>query len=153
MGVYDSAIREELQGKEDVIGSMIGTEDLCSSTLFWHIDRQLANIGVGEVVPLPGSGKERLRIHGAVTDYVHVLGPWLHGRTPDETMEMWPPSVEVARRIYRVLGDSTALKRWLVACLWKKLLENQAHHGRGAIDEDPARFALPLEALALEVPV
>jgi hypothetical protein len=49
--------------------------------------------------------------------------------------------------VYRVLGKTTARKRWLVAYLWKKLQENQAHHGCGALDEEPERFALPPDAL------
>ena len=51
--------------------------------------------------------------------------------------------------MYGVLKDDTLVKRWLVACLGKKLKENQAEHGRGALDEQPERFALPPEALSV----
>jgi len=145
--VYDAAIRRELGDKEDVVGRMIGMENVCHHAYFRHIDHQIANVGAGEIVPLPGAGEERKRIHREVTNYVHVLGSWLANRSLEEAASIWPPSEETGCRVYGVLGDITPRKRWLVACLWKKLKENQAHHGCGALDEQPERFALPPDAL------
>lgn len=147
MEVYDAAIRRELGDKEDMIGRMVGIKNLCHHAYFRHIDHQIANIGVGQIVQLPGAGEERKRIHSAFTNYVHVLGSWLAKRTVEETVMFWPPCEEIARRVFDVLGDATPCKRWLVACLWKKLRENQAEHGRGALDEEPERFAIPPDAL------
>ena len=149
MEVYDAAIRRELGDKEDVIGRMIGPKDLCHHGYFRHIDHQLANIGAGQVVPLPGSGEERKRIYGAITGYVHVLGSWLARRTMEEAIEIWSPCADMAGRVYNVLADPTPVKRWLVACLWKKLQDNQAEDGRGALDEQPERFALAPDVLTL----
>jgi hypothetical protein len=145
---YDAAIREELGDEEDAIGGMIEPFDLCHHAFFRRIDHQIANIGAGRAVPLPGAGQERRRIHEAVTNYVHALGSWLAGRTAEEAASTWPPSEETARQTYDALGKATARKRWLVACLWNKLRENQADHGRGALDEEPERFAIPLDALS-----
>lgn len=64
-------------------------------------------------------------------------------------MAIWPPCEAIARRAYDVLGDPTSVKRWLVACLWKRLQDADADHGRGPLDEDPERFALPPEALTV----
>lgn len=149
MEMCDAAIRQELGDEEDVIGRMIGTEDLCHHGFFRHIDHQLANIGASEIVSLPGAGEKRKRIHGAVTNYVHVLGSWLARRMVQEAVGIWPPCEDIARRVYDVLGDATPRRRWLVVCLWKKLLENEAEHGRGALDEQPERFAIPPEALTV----
>lgn len=145
--VYDTAIRQHIGDQEDVVGQMIRLEDLCHHARFRHIDRQIASIGMGQVAHLPSEGEERQRIHRAVTDYVHVLGSWLAGRTLEETISIWPPSEETARRLWAVLEEPTPRKRWLVACLWKRLSENYAKLGRGAIDEQPERFRLPFDAL------
>jgi len=149
MEVYDATIRRELGDKEDVIGRMVGITNLCHHAYFRHLDHQIANIGAGRVVPLPGSGDERKRIHSAVTNYVHVLGSWLARRTVEETVAIWPPCEDIAHRVYDVLRDVTPRKRWLVACLWKKLRENQAKHGRGALDDEPERFAIPPDVLTV----
>jgi len=144
---HDDAICKALSGREDPIGRIIGTENLCSSTFFRHIDHQLANIAAGQFVPLPGSGKERERIHGAVTDYVHVLGSWLIRRTLKDAVRIWPSCEGIAQHVYSALKEPTPVARWLVACLWKKLRQNQAEHGRGALDSQPERFTVPLDAL------
>ena len=150
--IYDDAIREELGDGEDCIGRMMERNNdngTCHHAFFRHIDRQIATIGAGQVVALPGVGQERKRIHEAVTNYVHVLGSWLAGRTPQEAISIWPASEDVVRRVYGICRDATPRKRWLAACLWKKLEETQARHGRGALDEQPERFALPPDALAV----
>jgi hypothetical protein len=146
----DAAIRARLGDEEDVIGKLIDRNNengSCHHAFFRHVDRIIACIGAGKRVTLPGSGRERKRIHEAVTNYVHALASWLGGRTPQEAASIWPPSKETARRVYELLSDVTPRKRWLVACVWKKLQENQARHGRGALDEEPERFAIPAEAL------
>ena len=71
------------------------------------------------------------------------------GRTPEEATSIWPPCADIAPRVYDVLGGATPRKRWLVACLWKKLQDTDAHLGRGPLDEQPERFALPPEALTV----
>jgi len=149
MAVYDAAIRQELGDKEDVIGRMIDTENLCHHAFFRHIDHQLANIGAGQIVPLPGAGEERERILGAVTNYVYVLGSWWARRMVEESVKNWPPCGDIAHRVYSILGEATPEKRWLVACLWKRLQDADAEHGRGALDEQPERFALPPDALQI----
>jgi hypothetical protein len=146
----DAAIRARLGDEKDVAGPLIDANNengFCHHAFFRHVERIIACIGAGKRVTLPGSGQERKRIHEAVTNYIHALASWLAGRTPQEAASIWPPSKETARRVYELLGDVTPRKRWLAACLWKKLQENQARHGRGALDEEPERFALPAEAL------
>ncbi|MDY7010139.1 MAG: hypothetical protein SVV80_05230 [Planctomycetota bacterium] len=148
--VFNVAIRQELGDEEDTIGKLIDRNNdngSCHHSFFRHIDHIIAHIGAGRPVTLPGAGEERKRIHEAVTNYIHVLGSWLAGRTPEEAISIWPPCEETVRHVYDVLDNPTPPKRWLVACLWKKLQENQAHHGRGALDEQPDRFALPPDAL------
>jgi hypothetical protein len=149
METCDAAIQAELAGKPDLIGKMIGAVDTCHHALFRRIDRQLANIGAGQVVPLPGAGGERKRIYREITNYVHALGSWLVGRTPAEAAEIWPDSEQTVTRVYAVLGDPVPKKRWLAACLWKQLQDNQAHHGRGPLNDQPERFAIPLSALSI----
>ena len=147
---YDNAILQELGGEKDAIGRLIDRNSdngACHHSFFRRIDYQIAHIGAGRPVKLPGAGEERKRIHRAVTNYVHVLGSWLARRTPEEAVAIWPPCEDPARRVYHILGDATPRKRWLVAGLWKKLQDNQARHGRGALDEQPQRFALPPHAL------
>lgn len=146
----NEAIHARLGNEEDVVGKLIdhnNENNLCHHAFFRHLDLIIAAIGAGKRVALPGSGQERKRIHEAVTNFVHALGSWLAGRTPQEAASIWPAGEETARRVYELLGDVTPRKRWLVACLWKKLQENQARHGRGALDEEPERFAIPAEAL------
>jgi hypothetical protein len=128
---------------------MIETGDLCSTLFFGHIDHQLASIGVGQTVPPTDVEQERKRIRDAVTNYVHVLGSWLARRTTEEAVGIWPPCEDIAHRVYDVLGDPTPVKCWLVACLWKKVTEDPAGQGRGALDEQPERFAIPSDALTV----
>jgi len=146
--VLDLLIKQELGGCEDKLGPRIdGNHDngLCHHSFFRHVDHLIAWIGSGDPVKLPGEGEERRRIYREVTNYVHVLGSWLAARTAREAVTIWPESEETVHRLYDRLGDSSLRKRWLVACLWKKLQENQARHGRGGLDKNPERFALPLD--------
>jgi hypothetical protein len=150
MAPVGEAIRARLGDEEDVVGPLIDANNengFCHHAFFRHVDRIIACIGAGKRVSLPGSGQERKRIHEAVTNHVHALASWLAGRTPQEAVSIWPASEETVRRVYDILGDVDPRKRWLTACLWKKLQENQARHGRGALDEEPERFAMPAEAL------
>ena len=149
VAVWDAAIREELGRKPDHVRALIGPQDLCHHGFFRRLDHQIANIGAGKAVKLPGTGEERKRIHGTVTTYVHALGSWLAGRTPEEVASIWPASKETARRAYERLGGVSPRKRWLVASLWKRLQDNQADHGRGALDEQPERFTIPRDALTV----
>jgi hypothetical protein len=148
--VYGELIPRELNGAQDTISPLIDRNDdngSCHHSFFRHIDHQMALIGGGG--DLPGAGEERRRIHGAITNYVHVLGSWLARRSIAETVAIWPACGEVVAPVYQVLGEPTPLKRWLVACLWKRLQDHMAWRGRGALDEQPERFALPAEALGL----
>ena len=148
--VYDNAIRQELRGEEDKISRLIARNDengSCHHAFIRHIDHQIAHIGAGKPVVLPGVGEERRRIHGEVTNYVHVLGSWLAGRTVEQAVRIWPPCENTAQRIYGKLGNATLRKRWLVACLGKKLREDRTHGGRGALDEQPELFVIPLDVL------
>ena len=63
----------------------------------------------------------------------------------DETTEICPPCEDTARGLYDVLGDATPVKRWLAACLWRRLRENQIRNA--PLQEEPERFAIPLHAL------
>jgi hypothetical protein len=146
----DEAIRARLGDEKDVVGPLIARNNdngFCHHAFFRHVDRIIACIGAGRRVALPDSGQERKRIHEAVTNHVHALGSWLAGRTQQEATSMWPASDKTVGRVYELLGDANPRKRWLVACLWKKLQENQARHGRGALDDESERFGLPAEAL------
>jgi hypothetical protein len=148
LAMWDEQIAKELAGRPDPLKDLVGEENLCSHAWFRHIDHQIAAIGAGKRVRLPGSGEERTRVHAAVTDYVHALGSWLAGRAPEAAAEIWPAGRETVFHVYGLLGEATPVKRWLTACLWQKLRENQAHHGRGPLDEKPELFALPAAALA-----
>jgi hypothetical protein len=154
--VLDDAIRERLGGREDVIGRLIernAANGLCHHSFFRHVDYQIAAIGTGRTIELPGAGQERRRIHRAVTHYVHALGSWLAQQTREEAAMIWPPSEDTLQRVYGLLGEATPHKRWLVACLWKKLRDHHRDLGRGALDAQPERFAIPLDALGSQIPV
>ena len=149
--VYNNAIQKELRGEEDTISRLIACNDengSCHHAFIRHIDHQIAHIGAGKPLVLPGASEERRRIHGGITNYVHVLGSWLSRRTVEQTVRIWSPCENTARCIYRRLGKTTMRKRWLVACLWKKLREDRTHGGRGALDEQRERFAIPLDVLS-----
>jgi len=150
--VIDKAIRERLKGAADTITPLIQQNNdygTCHHSFFRHVDHQIAAIGAGGRVRLPGSGEERKRIHAAITDYVHVLGSWLAERGRDEAVRMWPSCEETARRAYHALGKHAPRKRWLVASLWKHLKEVQRGCGRGALDTEHNRFDIPPEALGI----
>jgi len=68
-------------------------------------------------------------------------------RTIVEAIAIWPPAEETINHVYDILGLESPIKRWLVACLWKDLQGNQGQHGRGGLDTDPERFALPERTL------
>lgn len=150
--LYRGSILQELKGEEDAIGQMVDRSresGSCHHAFFRHIDHQIAAIGAGRAVRLPGAGKERRRIHIAVTNYVHALGSWLAGRRAEEAEAIWPAGGDTVRRVYELVGEGRPQKRWLVACLWKKLREHHAALGRGALDESPELFAIPIGALAV----
>lgn len=138
-----TAIGSALPEDGSDVGSMIERRDLCHHAFFRHVDGQLAAIGAGARVAMPGAGEERRRIHEAVTNYVHGLCSWLAGRPIEDAAAVWPPSDSTVRLIYTALGEPTPVKRWLAACLWKHLQDNQAQHGRGALDSEPERFEFP----------
>ena len=145
------AIKERIgddEEKDQIRRQIFQDNGLCHHAFFRRVDHQIANIGAGRIVHLPGEGDDRQRIYDAVTNYVHVLGSWLSQRPAAEAIEIWPACEEVARRTYETLGESTPVKRWLVACLWKQLQDSQGHLGRGALDEQPDLFALPADALS-----
>ena len=79
---------------------------------------------------------------------MHALGSWLVDQSLDDADNGWESGAEVTQTVYDVLGSATPIKRWLAACLWMMLRMNQAHLGRGALDTDPERFELPVEAFA-----
>ncbi len=145
--LFDSQIRQHYDDKQDPLGDMIYNDNICHNSYFRHLDRRIASVGAGHAVDLPDRGCERKRIHEAVTNYVHALGSWLARRTAKETIAIWGPAAATVEHVYEVLGEQSPRKRWLVACLWLQLSENQKHHGRGALDEDPERFALPPDAM------
>jgi hypothetical protein len=149
--MYAGLVAKETACSEDTIGPMVASNTdygLCHHSYFRHIDHQLACIGAGGRVALPGAGRERARILDALTNYVHALGSWLMGRPAGEAVSVWQPSESVIRHVYGKLGRPDPRRRWLAACLWKRLQEAQADSGRGALDEHPERFAIPLDALA-----
>lgn len=148
--VYSEMIQRELNGAQDVISMSIDRNDdngSCHHSFFRHIDHQIDLIGGETGGHLPGAGDERQRIHGAVTNYVHVLGSWLARRSVADAIAIWPMCEKVACLVYQMLDQPTPVKRWLVACLWMKLQEQAQWYGRGALDEQPERFAIPPEAL------
>jgi hypothetical protein len=120
----------------------------CHHAFFRHIEHIIAHIGANKAVMLPGTGRERKRIHSTIVNYVHTLVSWLAGRTIKDAVLIWPDSKATLKYLYEKLGKPTLRKRWLIACLWKKLLEDRALRGRGALDEDYERFACPPDALA-----
>ena len=151
--VIDKAILGKLGGAEDTITPLIQQNNnygTCHHSFLRHVDHQIAAIGAGGPVQLPGSGEERKRIYATITDYVHVLGSWLAKREQDEAVRIWPSCEEIARRVYRELGEPTPRKRWLVASLWKHLRTALGAFGQDALDKGPNRFGIPAEALGIE---
>ena len=145
--LFDSQIQQHLGDQRDPFGDMIYNDNICHHSYFRHLNRQIASVGAGHTVDLPDRGCERQRIHEAVANYVHALGSWLARRTVEQTIAIWKPAAATVQHVYKVLGDQTPRKRWLAACLWLQLRENQKHHGRGALDEHPQHLALPPDAL------
>lgn len=146
--IYDKALEQEFPNTDKDIAKLIAPRDQCHHAFFRRIDHQIANIGAGRIVALPGQGEQRRMLLETVTNYVHVLGSWLAGRPPEEAVRIWPACESKAGWVYETLGQPTPVKRWLVACLWKMQLDADASLGRGALDEEPERFAIPPEALA-----
>ena len=120
----------------------------CHHAFLRHLDHIIAEIGAGCPVALPGAGEERRRVLGAVTGYAHSIGSWLAGRSLPEAAALFPPAEPICARVYAALQAPTPRKRWLAACLWKKLGDDRAFAGRGLLDEDPVRFALPTSAFS-----
>jgi hypothetical protein len=148
---YDAAIQQALGGQEDRISRLIDRNNdvgSCHHAFFRHVDHIIAHIGAGRPVTLPGAGQEGKRIRDTVTNYVHALGSWVAGRKLKETIEIWPACEDVATRAYDMLGKAAPVKRWLVASLWRKLQDHEVKHGRGALDDQPERFAIPSDALS-----
>ena len=123
---------------------------LCHQFFFRRLDHLIAHVGAGRRCELPGAGEGREFVIDTLVNYVHTLGSWLMGRTIDVTIDVWPRCEHTARFLYENLGEASPRKRWLVACLWKNLQEVQSHAGRGPLDEEPDRFAVPLEAFSIE---
>lgn len=149
--IYTDLTSKDLNGGEDIVGPMIiqnSDYGLCHHSCFRHVDYQIACIGAGQPVALPDTGKERARILDALTSHVHALGSWLTRRTAQEAVSVWPSGESIVRLVYKELGEPGPRKRWLAACLWKRLQEAQAHSGRGPLDQQPERFAIPVDALA-----
>jgi hypothetical protein len=147
LGILEGAIRSELAGQPDAISPLIHKHNdggSCHHAFVRRLEHILAHIGAGRPVEFPDKGSERRRVQDAVTNYVHALGCWLNGVDADRAIAAWPASDETVGRLFRCLGAPTPLKRWLAGCLHKKLRENQARHGRGAIDAEPERFELSL---------
>ena len=149
IAIYNEAIEKELNGNPDKIGGLISETGLCHHSFFRHIDHQIAAIGTGQRVKLPGEGSERKRIHDTVTTYVHILGSWLDNRSEEQADEIWPCR-PLIQRVYADLGEKSNIKRWLVACLWKHLQDNQRKHGRGMLDKQPELFRLSDQAFILQ---
>ncbi|MCL2649040.1 MAG: hypothetical protein FWD61_18910 [Phycisphaerales bacterium] len=149
--IFNAAIAQEVGAADDAVTPLITPHgeigNLCHHAFFRHVDRNIANIGAGAVVPLPGSGQERARLLEHVVNYAHALGSWLARRTPADAERIWPGGSRTLEQVYNALGSPTPLKRWLVASLHNKLYHNNMNYGRGAIDTDPQRFAIPAEAL------
>ena len=123
---------------------------LCHQFFFRRLDHLIAHVGAGKRCELPGAGKGREFVINTLVVYVHTLGSWLMGRTQDQATELWPQCEQTARSVHQMLGEPSPRKRWLVACLWKNLQEIQSFAGRGPLDDQLARFAVPLEAFAME---
>jgi len=150
ISMYDEAIKEERGDSADNVSGRIGPIDMCHHGFFRHVDHQLTSIGQGKwVETFADSGKHRQRITSQITNYVHILGSWLMGRSEKETTDIWPESSPYVASVFSGLGDPTPVKRWLVASLRKKLSRNQRHHGGGALDADPDRFAVPHSVLGM----
>jgi len=148
--ILGNLIRQEGGDRDDPLSRWVAANrdnGPCHHGFIRHLDHQIAAIGAGGPVTLPGAGDERRRVEGALTTYVHVLGSWLAGRTVEQTAAIWPPCAEEVGRLYDLLARPTPVKRWLAACLRERLMEVQAHAGRGPLDEEPERFALPARTL------
>ncbi|MHC4561395.1 MAG: hypothetical protein ACYS8X_01330 [Planctomycetota bacterium] len=151
--IFDALIQQELGDLDDMAGRMteyLHVTGMCHHAFFRHIDHIVACIGKGKRVKLPGAGDEGRRIRGATTNYVHALGSWLAGRAEEETVSIWPDGKDVAAYVFERLGSPSPRKRWLAASLWKQLQDSQRDSGHGPLTDDPERFAIPEEALAIE---
>jgi hypothetical protein len=91
--------------------------------------------------PLDEAWWERGEPEAAPPDHVPILAPYQKTRPGFELLPTAGcPGCDF---FFKEVGDGL-----VDVCLWKKLLDNQAQHGRGPLDEDPERFALPPDALA-----
>jgi hypothetical protein len=149
--ILNSSIQKErgINAEEkDVILDLMERNSSCHHAFFRHLEHIIAHIGAGKAMTLPGAGEERMRIQCTIVNYIHSLVSWLAGRTIKEALSVWPASKETVEHVYNALRKATPRERWLVACLWKKMMEGHAHCGRGEIDKDPERFACPPDALS-----
>ena len=147
-----AAVRTELAGQVDAIGPLIhriNDGGSCHHAFLRRLQHIFAHIGAGQSVEFPDKGSERRRIQETVTNYIHALGCWLNMVDTDAATAAWPASAATIDHVGELLGVRTPLKCWLTACLHKKLRENQARHGRGAIDSDADRFQMSLNILPL----
>ena len=146
VNVFNDAIAEELDGKDDPLSKRIWPTDLCHHGFFRRVNHQLASIGAGQwVAKLPGKGNHRERILSLVANYAHALGAWLEKRCVEEALDTWPHCHDEIQTVYSLLRQMTPEKKWLVACFWKHLLRNQG----GPPDRESGSFTLRAEALEL----
>jgi hypothetical protein len=145
--ILAEVVRGETGDGEDPFGKLIGKlhNGLCHQFFFRRLDHLIAHAGAGRQCELPGVGEGRKFVIGTLVNYIHTLGSWVTGRSPDEAAGIWPPCRQDACRIYEKLGQPTPRKRWLAACLWKNLQEVQSWAGRGPLDEQPEKFRIALE--------
>ena len=138
--------------ESDALGPLIGKlhNGLCHQFFFRRLDHLIAHVGTGKPCDLPGAGDGRRFVVGTLVNYVHTLGSWLVGRTIGQAAGMWPQSEHTLHAVYATLGEPSLRKRWLVASLWKDLQEIQTWAGRGPLDDQPQRFAIPAEALSAD---
>jgi len=147
LAAAEAAVRGDTDDVLDPLLKKLHGHGLCHQGFFRRIEHLVSHIGAGGPVKLAGSGEGRKFTIDNLVNYVHTLGSWLAERSIEEAVGIWPDCQERATQIYETLDEPTPRKRWLVACLWKNLQDIQAFAGRGALDSEPERFALPEDAL------
>ncbi|MFA6134272.1 MAG: hypothetical protein WC869_09695 [Phycisphaerae bacterium] len=145
---YTEAIKSLLEGSDDTVGKLVDRNDdngSCHHAFFRHVDHIIAYIGAGSPVAFDDAGQEHKRIVETLTTYIHVLGSWLAKRTLAETIAVWPECEPTATDLFAHLGESSPRKKWLVACLWKHLNDDDRRQTKQIREEHPERFSVPLK--------
>lgn len=123
------------------IASGVYTLSDCHHNTFRYIENWIHGIGTGQLsIPTRKSGTEEERLGRMLFGYVLGLDKWLVGiPMPFLLLDLghidlgFDPKNEILR-VYAYLGEErTALKEWLVACLWHNLFNSSIGGNPGGL--------------------